>query len=197
MFKFDVRLTGVQQTVDQLNRLQRDLGDKVIVAALNETVKQARTQISRRIRDEYNVDAAIVREKLSIVRATRAGMRFTATLFGNPYGKRQRSLNVIRFLREGATKKATRRAANQLRADLRFRIRKSGGDIAIPGSFILNVPGNPVMERKNGKIVGVRTIGVPSMFQAKKVQQPVHKWIADNFPRIFAREARYYLSTAK
>jgi Prophage minor tail protein Z (GPZ) len=196
MVTLDVR-ADVKPAVDYLNRIAKGVGDKAIVAALNETMKQVKTQMSRRIRDEYNIDVTTVREKLVLKQASRKGQNFTAILVGNPAGRSRRSLNVIRFLRAGATKAATRRAKNNLRADLRFRIKKSGGDKAIKGSFILNVPGSPVFERKNGKLVAVRTLGVPSMFQAKKVQVPVQRWIDANFPRIFRARMDYFLSTVK
>jgi hypothetical protein len=200
MFTFDVRTTGVQEAINRLNRIKRDMGDKVVVAALNDTIQQTRTQMIRNITAEYAVTATLVRDRLSIQRAKRQGANaFVATLIGNPAGRAKRAMNLIHFLRAGASLKATRKASNKLHAELRFRIRRAGGDLPIKGAFVGN-KGRTIFQRV-GKdrlpIKAVQTIGVPQMFQAKKVQIPVQRWIDANFPRIFDQRLRYYLGTVK
>jgi hypothetical protein len=186
--------------VNDLNSISKGLGDRALVSSLNKTIAKAKTEMSSRIRDEYNISAAAIREKLVVEKASRSGDRYAAILSGNPLGSRRRGLNVIRFLNVGATQSATRRGSNNLQAELRFKIKKAGGLKGIKGAFILNVPGHPVMRRKRSGdrgIEGVVTIGVPQMFQAKKVQIPVRRSIGQNFERIFNSDVRYFLSTIK
>ena len=140
-----------------------------------------------------------VRERLQLQRASRTGMQFTATLIGNPAGRAKRAMNVIRFIEKSVSlaQARKRRKAGTLGA-LRFKIRRAGGMQTIKGAFIGN-NGRTVF-RRTGKarlpIEAVSTIGVPQMFQARKVQLPVQRWITENFPRIFDREMRYFLRTS-
>lgn len=199
MFTINIK-ADVQPTIDYLNKLAKSLGDQVITSALNKTVAQARTQIIRGITSEYAIKAADVRERLQIQRASRAGMQFTATLLGNPAGRAKRAMNVIRFIERKVTlAEARRRGKAGTLGVLRFKIRRAGGMQTIAGAFIAN-NGRTVF-RRVGKgrlpIEPVQTIGVPQMFQARKVQIPVQRWISENFPRIFDREVRYFLSTVK
>ena len=199
MFSINVK-ADVKPAVDYLNRIAKGIGDKALTSALNKTVAQARTQMIRGITSEYAISAATVRERLQLQRASRTGMQFTATLIGNPAGRAKRAMNVIRFIEKSVSlaQARKRRKAGTLGA-LRFKIRRAGGLQTIAGAFIAN-NGRTVF-RRTGKarlpIEAVSTIGVPQMFNAKKVQIPVQRWITENFPRIFDRETRYFLSTIK
>lgn len=199
MFSINVK-ANVKPTVDYLNRIAKSLGDKAITSALNKTIAQVRTQMIRGITKEYVIKAADVRERLQLRRASRTGMRFTATLIGNPAGRAKRAMNIIRFLeRSTSLAQARKRRKAGTLSSLYFKIRRAGGKQTIQGAFVAN-NGRTVF-RRIGKarlpIEAVQTIGVPQMFNAKKVQIPVQRWITSNFPRIFEREARYYLGTAR
>ena len=199
MFSISVK-ADTKPAVDYLNKIAKGLGDKAVTSALNKTMAQARTQMIRGITSEYAISAATVRERLQLKRASRAGMQFTATLIGNPAGRAKRAMNIIRFLEKSVSlaQARKRRKAGTLGA-LRFKIKRAGGMQTIQGAFIGN-NGRTVF-RRTGKarlpIEAVSTIGVPSMFQARKVQIPIQRWISENFGRIFDRETRYFLSTIK
>ena len=199
MFSINVK-ADVKPAVDYLNKIAKGLGDKALTSALNKTVAQARTQMIRGITSEYAIKAADVRERLQLQRASRTGMQFTATLIGNPAGRAKRAMNVIRFIEKSVSlaQARKRRKAGTLGA-LRFKIRRAGGLQTIAGAFIGN-NGRTVF-RRTGKarlpIEAVSTIGVPQRFQARKIQIPIQRWITENFPRIFDRETRYFLSTIK
>jgi hypothetical protein len=199
MFTFNIK-ANVQPTVNYLNRIAKGIGDKALTSALNKTMAQARTQMIRGITAEYNIKASDVRDRLRLARAKRAGMQFSATLFGNPAGRAKRAMNVIHFLEKSTSlaQSRKRRKAGTL-SDLYFKIRRKGGPQRIEGAFIGN-RGRTVFKR-TGKarlpIEPVQTIGVPQMFQAKKVQVPIQQFITREFPRIFKHEADYFLSTVK
>ena len=199
MFTLDVK-AYVGPAIDYLNRLKAGLGDQVIVSSLNKTVAQASTQMARGISQTYNIKVSDVKSMLSIQRAKRAGKLFTATLVGNPFGTSKRSLNVIRFLEKVVTlAQARKRKKAGTLNQLQFQILRTGGKTLIHGAFIGNKGRTVFMREGPGRlpIKAVQTIGVPQMFQAKKVQLPVQQLITDNFPRIFDSEFRYYVSTLR
>jgi hypothetical protein len=154
----------------------------------------------RGITGEYNLKASDVRERLRVRRAQRSGMQFTATLVGNPQGRAKRAMNIIRFVEKSVSLAESKR--RRKRGDLGavfVKIKRAGGRKAIQGAFIGNL-GRTVFRRTGpGRlpIEPVSTIGVPQMFQAKKVQIPVQRWITENFPRIFEADATYFLGTVK
>lgn len=205
MTAFTISVQGTVQPIrDRLNALKSGLGDNAVVSALNKTVAQAQTQMSSRIRQEFNISAADVREKLGTVRARRVGStRFVSALTGNPFGKARRSLNVIRFLERKVTlAEGRRRRKGGTLTQLRFRIKKQGGKEIIAGAFIATGKGgNVLVFRRVGKerypIEAISTIGVPQMFTTQRINRPVREWIVANFPRIWQSEARYYLSRVR
>jgi minor tail protein Z (GPZ) len=205
MFTINVQ-ADVKPVQDYLNRLKAGLGDRVVVSALNKTVEQGKTQMQRAIAAEYNVKVSDIREKLGLERARKAGQKFTATLSGNPFGLRKRSLNLVRFLVAGATRTATRRRGTagtkqgRIAAELRFRIRRAGGVIGIPGTFILPVKGNPVFIRigkGRSAIEPAQVIGIPQMFNARKINDPVRQSMEQKFGEIFAHEFKFFESTIR
>mgnify|MGYP001007881145 FL=1 len=113
----------VQRSVDQL---RQDLRSTVMVRTVNKTIDVAKTDMSRSIRQEFNVSAAYVRERLKVRKASFKTGRFTveAQLIGGD-GKR-RSANVIAF------------AAKQGKKGVSVKIKKQGGRKVISGAFIDN-----------------------------------------------------------
>jgi hypothetical protein len=200
MFTLDVK-ADVQPTIAYLNRIKDGLGDQVIASTLNKTIDQTQTQMVRGIASTYNIKQTDIRQKLSKQRASRAGQRFTATLFGNPFGRARRALNVIRFLERVTTlAQARKRGKAGTLAELHFKILKAGGKSTIKGAFVLNVAGTPVFRRTGPgrkEIEPVRTVGVPQMFMAHKVQDPVQRWIPAKFAELFEDRMRYFLRTVR
>jgi hypothetical protein len=186
----------------RLNRIKQGVGDQLIVATLNETIQATQTQITRAIAKDYNIKQSDIREQLSIQRASRKGQRFEATLYGKKSGAKW-SFNASRFI---VTSGQKRRVARALRLSQAFggnvsfgpqvQIRK-GSVRTIPGAFVLNVPGQPIVHRVSGKLRGVQTVGVPQMFDRPSIQKPIIKFVPTKFAEIFARRLRYFASTIK
>lgn len=200
MFTLDIRADFSKQ-IAMLNNLKKGLGDQVIVPSLNATIAQTQTKMIAGITETYNIKAADVRAKMSQTRAKRTGQQFEATLYGNPYGRSRRALNIGRFL-VGMTKRQQKRAAKAAKAfggriEPTFQVLKAGSPHTIEKAFILNVPGHPAFHRVDGKMKPLYTIGVPQMFMAHKVQDPVQAWIPGKFAEIFESKARYFMSTIK
>ena len=78
------------------------------------------------------------------------------------------------------------------------KIKRVGGKTLIRSAFIAN-KGRTVFKRTGPKrlpIEPVQTIGIPQMFNAKRITEVVLQLVEDDFPQQFDREARYYLSKA-
>ncbi|MCC7325647.1 MAG: phage tail protein [Burkholderiales bacterium] len=194
--------TDFAATIARMNRLKAGLGDRAIRQAVTRTAEQARTQMSRAIRQEYNITAQLVNQRLQVRRASFASrVTFTAVLLGNPdSGGKNRSMNVVHFLeRSVSLAEARRRAKAGTLAQLRFKIKRQGGKQTIEGAFLAN-KGRTVFARE-GKarlpIKPVQTIGVPQMFNARRNRAKVEAWIRVNFPRILADQVRYFLTTVR
>lgn len=170
----------------QLSKLHADLVGPVTARAINRTLEQGRTQVVRSITAEYNVKAKDVRDTLRIDKATVKGGRFMVSGFLESKTKRGRSVNMIRF------------GARQTKQGVTVKIKRGGPRHLITGAFIANrdnSAGGTVFVRK-GKarlpIQGKTTIGMPQMFNARKVKKVVVRLLETKFPEIFEREAKFY-----
>lgn len=180
--KVDIR-TNFPQVAQALRQVEQDLASKVLARTLNRVVDQARTQMSREIRADYNLPADYVRDRLRIRRAFAGAGQFSlqAELIGGD-GKR-RSANVIRFVR-GTGQRGVKVAISKGRAK------------EIVGAFIAN-KGRTVFRRTTSRrlpIEPVRTIDVAQMFNARRINAKVVAAINERFPAVFAREMRFALS---
>lgn len=187
---------GVQRSLD---RLQADVAQQATARALNRTVDQAKSAMSREIRDEFNLPKAKVDAKLRIRRATfKAGrLGLEAVLSSSdPSGKR-RAINIINF------------GARQTKGGLSFKIKRAGGRRVRKDAFIGNkgrtafkrVPGTVMAGRASSKglqhrqkIEPLQTIDVPQMFNTKRINAKVVAFIRRKFPEIAEREIGFYVS---
>jgi hypothetical protein len=168
----------------QLKTLQEDIAKKATVRALNRTVEQARTDMSREIRQTYNLSAAKVREKLFIKRArfTQGSLRIEAELSSSgPKGRR--AVNIINF------------QARQTKKGLTAKIKKQGGRVLVAKRGFIGNKGRTAFTRVGDERLPIRplqTIDVPQMFNAKRINSVVVRKIREKFPTIWEREVRYY-----
>lgn len=183
--KIDIR-SNFPDVALALQRVHQDVASKVLARTLNRVVEQARTQMSREIRSQYNLPADYVRDRLRIRRAFAGAGQFSlqAELIGGD-GKR-RSANVIRFMR-GTGQRGVKVAISKGRAK------------EIAGAFIGN-KGRTVFRRTTSKrlpIEPVRTIDVAQMFNTKRINASVVAAINERFPAVFERELRFALRRFK
>lgn len=166
----------------QLARLQRDVAGKALPRALNRTIEQGRTSMSREIREEFNIKAAKVNKALRIKRASAHAGRLQIEAALESPAARGRSLNLINF------------AARQTTRGVTFKVKKAGARSIIPGAFIANA-GRTVFIRV-GKdrlpIEARQTIDVPQMFNTRRVNSRVVQFLVSKFPGIFEHEVKFY-----
>ena len=167
-----------------LDGLREDIGRQATARALNRTVEQAKTAMSREIRQEFVLPAATVNASLIIRRASFKGGSFNLEASLTSISQRgKRSLNLSHF------------QARQTAKGVTFKIKRNGPRQLIPGAFLIN-EGNTVMIRVGKKrlpIKALQTINVAQMFNTKRINARVIQTIQTKFPEIFARETKYYL----
>ena len=189
--------TNFPDIAKRLDTLAADVRIRALTSAMNKTMAQAKTRMGREITKEFNVTAGYVRERLQVRRASfRNGQfRLQAALTGGD--GRKRSANVIRFLeRSVSLAQARKRASTGTLKQLRFKIRRSGGQRTIPGAFIGN-KGRTVFRRTTDKrlpIKAISTVDVAQMFNAKRINARVVASIRENFTRLFESEARFFVA---
>ena len=170
-----------------LGRLSKDVGNKAMASALNKTVAQAKTAMSREIRAEFNMSAGKVGEALRIKRAIPSGGRFSLTASLESPTKRGRSLNLAAF------------SARQTAKGVTFKVKKSGPRQLIPGAFLIN-DGKTVMIRTSKArlpIKALQTIDVAQMFNTKRINAKVLRFINEKFPELFKNEAKFFTERFK
>lgn len=200
--------TNFPQIQRQLETMRQDIADKAVASALNKTVAQARTAMSREIRREFNISTQAVNDALRVRRATavRARLQLEASLESR--SKRGRSLNLINFLERSVSMAAARQRTKggeggtyqlgnrtvRKALQLRFKIRRTGPKKVIEGAFIGN-KGRTVFIREGVSrlpIKALQTIDVAQMFNTQRINAKVVQLINTRFPTIFANDARFY-----
>jgi hypothetical protein len=169
---------------------------------------KGKTEVDRAVRDEYVIDAARVRNAISVRRASAKREHFEAVIdiFGSTK-KRGRSLNVIHFMERKVTLAQARSRAKKrelyvkgrggrLLPILRFVFKRGAGPKTIDGVFIGN-KGRTVFRRVGNSrlpIEPVQVIDVPQMFRSKKVSQRVLDRINRELPVEIQRAVRATLA---
>lgn len=189
----------VRELVDldrRLAKLPHELRDQAIAPALNKVADKGKTEVDRAIRDEYVIDAARVRNSITVRRASanRGHLVADIDIFGSAR-KRGRSLNVIHFMEKKVSLAQARKRAKKkelfvvgrggrLLPILRFRFRRGSGGKVIEGAFVAN-NGRTIFRRVGAQrlpIEPVQVIDVPQMFGAKKISARVMDRITRELP---------------
>jgi len=182
-----MKITGQIVNLPALNKwltaLPSEVYEKAAISALNKVVAQARTAMSREIRNEYNLSAKTVNDGLRTQRAnSRQGTMSWSAVLESP-SRKGRSMNLIHF------------SARQTKAGVSVQIKRGGGRKVIAGAFIAN-KGRTVF-RREGKahlpIVPLQTIEVAQMFNAQRVNGKVLDFIKAKLPEVFNHEAEFFL----
>ena len=174
--RIDIR-HNFPDVIKKLDTLRDDIARQATSRALNATIAQAKTSMSREIRQEFMITASKVNQSLRISKASAFGgeLRLKASL--ESPAKRGRALNVAAF------------GARQTKKGVSIKIKRNGPRHLITGGFLIN-DGKTVMIRVGPKrlpIKAIQTIDVAQMFNTKRINTKV-----DKFPSLFDREVKYY-----
>lgn len=188
--------TNFPEVAAKLQTLGTDVGAKALASALNKTVAQAKTQMSKSIRQEFKMSAVDVRESLVVTKARAYGGQFRLEAMLQGKSKRGRSLNLIRFMEKFVSiAQGKKRKKAETLNHVFFQIKKIGGRKSLSNAFIGNKGRTVFMRtgRDRLPIKPVQTIGVPSMFNTRRINSVVIKMINDKFPTIFSHEAEHFI----
>lgn len=188
-----------------------DIGNKALVRALNKTIDQGKTEMARGISKEFRISVGTAKDRLSVTRASaKAGsVRFEAKLEATRRGQ-GRSMNLIHFVErsvslaqakkrmragEGGTHTLRTGGTVQKALQIRFQIKRTGGQKMIKGLFIGN-DGRTVFQRVGKErfpIKAVNTIDIPQMFNTQRINSIVRQVMLTRFRSNFDRELRVVL----
>jgi hypothetical protein len=169
-----------------LDELQRDVALQATTRAINRTLDQGKTRMIRAITAEYNIKASAVRESLRVRGASRKAGLYAIEGFLESPSKAGRSRNLIHF------------GAKQTSTGVQVQIKRVGPKKIIRGAFIAkkdNQYGGVVFIRSGRSRLPIetkQTIDVGQMFNAKRVNELVVRFMQDKFPEVFEREAKFY-----
>lgn len=179
--RIDIR-HNFPEVLKQIDGMREDVARQATARALNTTIAQAKTAMSREIRSEFVIGAGKVGQSLRINKAFafRGELRLQASLESPT--KRGRSINVAAF------------GARQTKKGVSIKIKRAGPRHLIKGAFLIN-GGRTVMVRTGHErlpIKAIQTIDVAQMFNAKRINSKVQSFMVEKFPALFEREAKYY-----
>lgn len=209
MIKIEVR--GMRDVMRKLEALPSELRDKALAPALNKVSAKARSEMSRRIRDEFAIKAGDVNPLLAVTPASAKTGRIVAVLSAFPRRRGRRSRNVMMFDARQAPGKKTKRVRVQVApgawrwlevpvgGGVTVKIRRDGGRQLIRGAFIGN-KGRTVFVRTGAGRLPIRpveTIDVPQMFNTRRINAAVIRRIRDELPIEVDRAIRLVLSRQK
>jgi hypothetical protein len=178
--------------IKQLDRLADDVGNKVMARAMNRTIDQGKGEMAKQISRTFRISRAEALDRLHVSKvATRGrGVSLKATLSAANKGK-ARSMNMIKFIMGGVPRRPKRGAMRQLK----FKIRRDGGNKSIPGAFVAN-NGRTVFIRTGKErkpIKALSTIDIPQMFNTREINKVVRDVMQERFGANFKRELRAVL----
>lgn len=199
MVSINIR-TNFPEVQRQLDQLQKDIGEKAAVSAVNKTMAKAKTKMGRTIVSEFRVTVGQVRDRLDVEKAKyiRGRAVITAVLTGRAKRRgmrEERGMNLIAFVEKSVSLAQARKRAKAGTLDqLHFQIKRAGGKVVIPGAFIGN-KGRTVFKRVGKErlpIKAVTTIGIEQMFNTKRINRIVVEAMKADFPGIFEHEAAFF-----
>lgn len=197
--------TDFKSIEDNLKKLEFSLRGKVVSAALNKVAAKAKTEMSRAITSEFNLNAGEVKRNLRVIPAKRNLRNWFVILDPFASSRKGRSLNLIRFLKS-AKKSKKLNSENQLL----FKIKRSSPPVTLRGAFIGNqgrtvfgrVEGRYIKNRINKKgnskhaeaIEAKQTINIAQMFNTRRINARVVARIRQELPIEFERAIKAALA---
>jgi hypothetical protein len=180
MLRLDIR-GDLEEVKRSLNDLQQRKVPNAAARALNKTIGNVRTQASKSIREERALSAKVVRDALTVQKATKAKLVASLTASGRPIPLREYQ---ARAGKRGVTVKVSPggRKLVEHAGNKAFALAKFGGHIyARTGKERLPIK----------KLYGP---SIPATFLKEKVMSAMDKVGGENWPKRFAEELRFELS---
>jgi hypothetical protein len=183
--------------------------EKATAAALNKVAEKAKTEMKRQIAAEFNIKSSVLLLFLKLDKASWKNGKMVATLSGVGTKPGKRTFNVIRFDAKqvhgnGPPKRvkvqfpdgAWRTIIVREGGGVSVKIKRGGPRKLIKGAFIANQGRTVFIRTGDGRkpIRPVSTIGIPQMFNMRKVKKAVVGVVRREFPVEMDRALKMYLS---
>jgi hypothetical protein len=209
----DIKMTGIEEA---LKKFDPDKVRQAANSALNKTASQAKTQVSKQIREEYNIPANKLNQFLRISSRARGNV-MEAVISGIGRGL---ALAVFGAVQAGVqiTKRGMRYTKNAIAAG-RLAYSKVGWYTGIAGGQVTvevkkgsrkPVTGDPkpfmtrtksghigIFQREGESRLPIKQLlgpGIALLFGSKKIMDNTVKFINEKFKQIFEHEIDYYLN---
>ncbi len=170
-----IEVTGLKAVKQALTMTEREI-DRASVMAINKTASKGKTEMKRAIASEFMVTQREVAPHLRIRKARKGHVQAVLDPFDSPSRPGGRSMNLIHFMEKRVTMAQYRkRRKAEVRPQLRFKVKRHGGAKVIKGAFVAN-KGRTVFQRVGKErlpIDPVQTIGVPGMFNTRRISKRV------------------------
>lgn len=192
MLEISIKHT-LDKAIKSLDRLQRELIPAATAAALNRTAATVRTEATRDIAQRTGLKVSYIREKLSIVKATRLGL--TAIVKANRKG-----INLIEFVDPGKRNTTSFRKRDKQGAfkSKGVTAKAWGRRTEYKGTFIGTGKGSGkalVFARtgsgRNAKLKTIHGPSIPQTFINKVVVQHMKEVIEREFGKNFSHELKW------
>jgi len=176
--------TNFADVIRKIKKLEEGIRDRAMVSAVNKVAAQAKTAMSKEIRTEFVLKKGRVDVGLRVRKAENKRGALTIEAVLEAPSRRGRSLNLINF------------TARKVASGVSVQIKRSTGRKVITNAFIAN-KGRTVFQRVGKQrlpIKAVQTIEVAQMFNTKRINAKVVRFIEDKFPAIVDNEMRFFTS---
>jgi hypothetical protein len=172
-----VDISGALRKLD----LARKEVQRASIDALNRTAEQARTAAIRDITGAFNLQSGFVRDQIEVRKASFRGDRLEALLIVR---KRNRSLNLIRFVERRVTLAQYRKRKATETLGVYVGVKKGEGKTLLKGAFIGN-QGRTVFQRVGKErlpIEPLQAIGVGQAMISEIGRRKIEQAVRDTFP---------------
>jgi DNA-binding protein len=179
--------------IARIEAVHRDKIGKATVRALNRAIDTAQTIANRKIRERYNVKAAVVRKAMKKKRAH----------LGQAYAVAELEITGYRIPLMAFGASWTRK----MQPGASFRVLKGGGRKSVRGAFIATMKsGHRGVFRRSGKfgrnknpklekIAEMYSVSLPQQFRNRVVQVAVRLATREAFSKNFAQQLKYLSGT--
>jgi hypothetical protein len=188
-----IEFKGLKDIVKGFEKLP-EIEQKAKVSALNNTAKQARTEASKQIRQEYGIKAGDLSKRDVKTKLSRLGYEkakesngYISSVVGRGHG-----LPLKYF---GARQTGKGASVAIIKGNRRVIAHAFGPDIERLGGHVFRRLGKkrfPIGNTTTGKTTYMFGPGVATMLNKRAVYVPVQRFVADNFIRIYEHELKYY-----
>ena len=185
-----VEITGIDKLTGSLSALGGSAMNKAMASALNKTTTTAKSEMSKAVRNVYNIKKKDLDPHIVVNKATKANHSVVITV-------KTKSIGLIHF---NATASKARDKGQKRYFKTSAKVMKSERKKAYKGAFIANVNGSPqVFRRTTRKRLPIikLTVITPTTMTHKEGLETFEKVFSEKMNDTFFHELDFFLSKEK